>query len=85
MPDPRHEHGSGVRPVGEPPGGRALNPAGYSSGVHALPAEHADPPQRPRRRRRVPPERGRPQRREVGSKNRPPPTEDMLRAPPDAE
>lgn len=91
MSDPRHEHGSGVVPVGEyAPGGHATNPAGLSKGVAAVPAEHYPKPTQTRRQAakaeekaeaaQRPKKRGRP----VGSRNRPAPTEDMFDGPPDA-
>lgn len=84
MPDPQHEHGSGVVPVNDyAPGSRAKNPSGLSQGVRALPAEpaYAPAPPRPKRSPRTP---GRPGRR-LGGKNRPEPTEEMFDdGPPDA-
>ena len=88
MPDPRHEHGSGVSAVGDyVPGGRMLNPSGLS-GVSPVVAERIPPPARERKaetKRRMreataePPKRGRP----IGSKNRPPIPPEMFDAPPD--
>lgn len=58
MPEPRHEHGSGVTPVGEyAPGGRI---SGLQKGVAALPPEHMPvPPRPPRQRPPQPPGKGR--------------------------
>ena len=91
MSDPRHQHGSGVRPVGEyAPGGTAVNPYGTSKGVRAVPVDVIPPARRERRgaqearqreaeRATQPRRRGRP----VGSRNRPPIDPEMFDAPPD--
>ena len=89
MPDTRHDHGSGVQPVGEyAPGASVVNPYGVSKGVAVV---HAEPTPRPPRERRgsqekrqreaehEPRRRGRP----VGSRNRPPIDPEMFDAPPD--
>ena len=88
--DPQHEHGSGVRPAGEPLGARAIVPAGVSKGVHALPQESYPRP-KPRRVREVERTQSEAQRAldraegrrrsNRGRPHRPPPTQEMFDAP----